>query len=132
MTVDSTQIITPPQTGNFLLRLFRAPAPRGVVVTAPSDIARGFAYWRPRILTATIVGYAVFYLVRKNLGIAMPVMSRQLGISHTNLGLFLTLHGVLYGVSKFGNGFLADRANARTFMAVGLLLSALTNLACGF
>ena len=44
----------------------------------------------------------------------------------------LTLHGVIYGVSKFLNGFLADRANARVFMAVALFTSALLNVWFGF
>lgn len=43
----------------------------------------------------------------------------------------LTLHGLLYGVARFANGFLADRANARTFMAVGLAASALMNVFFG-
>jgi len=38
-------------------------------------------------------------------------MGQELGITKEKLGLFLTLHGVLYGVSKFANGFLADRSN---------------------
>jgi hypothetical protein len=28
----------------------------------------------------------------------------------------LTLHGVLYGISKFANGFLADRSSSRAFL----------------
>jgi OPA family glycerol-3-phosphate transporter-like MFS transporter/OPA family sugar phosphate sensor protein UhpC-like MFS transporter len=39
---------------------------------------------------------------------------------------------VIYGVSKFVNGFIGDRVNARTFMALGLLLSAGVNIAFGF
>ena len=63
--------------------------------------------------------------------IAMPVMSKELGLEKQALGLFLTLHGVLYGLSKFANGYLGDRANARTFMAAGLILSALMNVCFG-
>ena len=42
---------------------------------------------------------------------AMPVMEADLGIKKAQLGLFLTLHGLLYGVAKLCNGMLADRAN---------------------
>lgn len=66
------------------------------------------------------MGYALFYSVRKNLSVEMPVLGRDLGITKTDLGLFLTLHGLLCGVARFVNGFLADQANARTFMVVGL------------
>jgi OPA family glycerol-3-phosphate transporter-like MFS transporter/OPA family sugar phosphate sensor protein UhpC-like MFS transporter len=90
-----------------------------------------YRYFRPRILLWSIVGYAMFYFVRKNLSIAMPVMEQQLGISKAQLGLFLTLHGLLYGVSKFVNGMVGDRVSAPLFMAMGLVLSAAMNVAFG-
>jgi len=61
----------------------------------------------------------------------MPAMEEDLGITKTDLGLFLTLHGLFYGVSKFINGMFVDRLNARWFMAAGLALSALLNVAFG-
>ncbi len=94
-------------------------------------IREGYRHWQPRILLASTIGYAVYYFVRVNLPVAMPAMEKNLHITKTSLGLFLTLHGVIYGVSKFLNGFLGDRANARTFMATGLFLSALVNFAFG-
>jgi sugar phosphate permease len=90
-----------------------------------------YRYHRPRILLWTIVGYAAFYFVRKNLSIAMPAMASDLGITKADMGLFLTLHGLLYGVSKFANGILGDRCNARWFMAIGLLGSAALNFTFG-
>jgi phosphoglycerate transporter family protein len=91
-----------------------------------------YRFWRRRVMFWSIIGYAAFYLVRKNLAIAMPVMESQLGLKKSDLGLFLTLHGLLYGVSKFGNGIIGDRVNARTFMAIGLAACALLNLGFGF
>ena len=52
-------------------------------------------------------------------------MEAELGITKAQLGLFLTLNGLLYGFSKFSNGVLADRVNPRYFIATGLALSAL-------
>ncbi len=92
----------------------------------------GYRHYRPRILLWSIIGYAMFYFVRKNLSIAMPVMADQLHIRKTDLGLFLTLHGVIYGVSKFVNGFIGDRVNAPIFMAIGLIGSAAVNFLFGF
>ena len=51
------------------------------------------AYWQRRILTSTIIGYALYYFVRKNLSVAMPAMQAE-GIDKIQLGLFLTAHGV--------------------------------------
>jgi phosphoglycerate transporter family protein len=87
-----------------------------------------FRAWQRRTLLATMFGYAAFYFVRKNLSIAMPAMQDDLGITKSDLGLFLTAHGLLYGVSRFVNGIWADRANARIFMVSGLLLSVLANV----
>jgi len=95
------------------------------------DQEKKFRYWQTRTLIASMLGYAAFYFVRKNLSVAMPAMQHDLGITKSDLGLFLTLHGLLYGVSKFANGFWGDRVNARVFMCAGLLLSALANVAFG-
>jgi phosphoglycerate transporter family protein len=85
-----------------------------------------------RQLFITFWAYAFFYFVRKNFSVAMPLLEKELNISKTNLGGFLTAHSLLYGISKFANGYLADRSNARTFLAVGLLASALLNFGFGF
>lgn len=107
----------------------------GHVAAAPAGAeaaeAGRFRYWQRRTLAGAMFGYAAFYLVRKNLSIAMPAMQEDLHITKADLGLFLTLHGVLYGVSKFVNGPFADRLNARYFMVVGLLLSVAANFVFG-
>ena len=132
---------TPPETANpqpasrtrfpLLLRIFE-PAPAAAVMLAdPAEIRAKHRYWERRIIIATIVGYAIYYFVRKNLSIAMPVMEQSLGVTKADLGLFLTLHGVLYGVSKFVNGFFGDRCHARVFMVTGLVLSATINVFFG-
>ena len=56
------------------------------------DEAKKFKYWQTRTIIASMVGYALFYFVRKNLSIAMPAMQADLGITKTELGIFLTLH----------------------------------------
>ncbi len=81
---------------------------------------------------AMIVGYALYYFVRKNLSMAMPALEADLGLTKTDLGLILTLFSVIYGVGKLVNGMLADRANARYFMAIGLLGAAVVNVFFGF
>lgn len=96
----------------------------------PGQAAR-FKYWQNRTIYASMIGYAFFYFVRKNLSVAMPAMSADLGITKAQLGIYLTLHGLLYGLSRFVNGFWADRVNARIFMVAGLVLSAMMNIAFG-
>lgn len=111
---------------------FFGPAPAAPLIIDGKQVREGTGMWQRRVLLSTIIGYAVYYFVRKNLGVAMPAMEQELGIGKAQLGLFLTLHGVLYGVSKFANGFLGDRCNARVFMVSGLLASAGFNIMFGF
>ena len=110
------------------LRLFE-PAPAiPITQTDPTALRASYGRWRWRVLVWSIIGYAIFYFVRNNLPIAMPVIEKTLRISKSQLGLFLTLNGVLYGISKLANGFFGDRCNARSFMFVGLLGSVALNL----
>ena len=120
--------------GRWFLRtieLFQPPPP-APPLTSQAEIQSTYRYWRVRILYTSLIGYAIYYFLRKNLSVAMPAMEADLGISKSDLGLFLTLHGVVYGISKFFNGFLGDRANACYFMAAGLLCSAFMNFFFGF
>src|SRR5882724_4619819 len=123
--------MTIPSRGGGLWGWFKPDPPALVRVSDPAEVAAGYRRGQMKVLVWATLGYALFYFVRKNLSIAMPVMGKELGIGKDQLGLFLTLHGVIYGVSKFANGFLGDRANARTFLATGLLLSALANVVFG-
>lgn len=99
-------------------------------LTAPSQKV-DYSYWQRRILTSTIIGYALYYFVRKNLTVAMPAMEAS-GISKVELGTFLTMHGLLYGLSKFSNGILGDRVNARWLMPLGLVICGVINIFLGF
>src|SRR3954462_10901450 len=110
------------RTRSFL-SIFRAAPPAATVLTDPVEIAAKYRAWQTRVLIFFIIGYATFYFVRKNYSIVQPFIGRELHIDKSGLGLILTLHGVVYGISKFLNGFLADRANARVFMSSALLAS---------
>ena len=54
-----------------------------------------YRYWEWRTIAVLFVGYAIFYFVRKNLGMAIPAMETELGITKTQLGIFLTLHSII-------------------------------------
>ena len=74
----------------------------------------------------------MYYFVRKNLSAALPAMEVELGISKIQLGVFLTLNGIVYGLSRFVNGYLADRYSRKKIMTLGLVLSSLINFAICF
>ena len=91
------------------------------------NTVKKYRYWEWRTIVVLFFGYALFYFVRKNLGMAIPAMEAELGISKTHLGIFLTLHSIIYGFSRFVNGMLVDRFSKRKIMALGLLLTCAVN-----
>ena len=91
-----------------------------------------FNYWQTRTIVVTMIGYALFYFVRKNFSFAMPGLAAEYGISNTSFGIILAVVGLVYGLSRFVNGLIADRMNARYHMSLGLLLCALASFAFGF
>ena len=98
-------------------------------MTAVEERRFNRAQWR--FLLCSIAAYAFFYITRKNLSMAQPAMLEEGVISTYALGTIMTVHGVLYGISRFVNGFWADRLNGRIFMATGLALSALMTFLFG-
>lgn len=97
-----------------------------------SEQAKSFKYWQYRTIIATMIGYALFYFVRKNFSFAIPGLAAEYGISNTSFGLIMTIVGLIYGFSRFLNGLLADRVNGRWHMSLGLLLCVLASFAFGF
>ncbi len=86
--------------------------------------------WKTLIIL--MVGYICYYFLRKNFSAAIPAMEATLGLSKVQLGVFLTLNGIVYGLSRMVNGVLADRYSKRVLMSVGLVLSCIINLAICF
>ena len=92
---------------------------------------KSLKYWQWRTIIVTMIGYAMFYLVRKNFSFSMPDLQADFGITKTQLGIFLTLHGVIYGLSRFVVGIITDRNSARKVMSLGLMLCAIVNILFG-
>lgn len=115
----------------FLAARLRLPA-AAPPITDPQEVARKYPYWRRRVMTASVIGYASFYLVRANISISADAITGQYHISKTHWGLMLTLGTIVYSWSKFLSGVVGDQANPRYFLALGLLGSALASLAFGF
>src|SRR3954464_12071139 len=106
-----------------------APPPAAPPLADAAQVDATYRYWRTRILYSSFLGYAVFYFCRVNISMAIPQMQAELGYSKAQLGLVASALQLTYGLGKFGNGILADRANPRVFMALGLVLSGLVNIA---
>jgi MFS transporter, OPA family, glycerol-3-phosphate transporter len=108
---------------------FLKPAPHRELLPA-SEIDADYKKKRLQVFLGIFIGYAGYYLVRKNFSLAMPDLVER-GFSKGELGFALSGVSIAYGISKFLMGNVSDRSNARIFLPLGLLLSALTMIAMG-
>lgn len=113
----------------FLRRIY-APAPHKPRLPE-EEIKRRYPRFRWRVLEATFLGYAMYYLVRNNFGVVSKDVEKALGYTDGMLGNILAITAITYGIGKFLMGAVSDRSNARVFMATGLLLTAICNFAFG-
>ena len=94
------------------------------------DIDPTYQKLRRQVFLGIFIGYAGYYLVRKNFSLAIPDLI-ALGYTKAELGFALSGVSIAYGLSKFFMGNLSDRSNARNFITIGLVLSALTMIFMG-
>ncbi len=114
---------------SFISKFYR-PAPE--IERLPSDeIPRTYGRMRWQIMESTFIGYAVFYLVRNNLAPVSIEIGEAVGYTKSQIGDFLAVTAIAYGVAKFIMGSVSDRSNPRLFMPTGLILTALVNFAFG-
>ena len=86
---------------------------------------------RLRVFLGAFLGYAAFYLVRKNLSLAAPGMIEEELVDKADVGIAMSAISIAYAFSKFIMGSLSDRSDARKFLVVGLILSALAMIGVG-
>lgn len=91
-----------------------------------------FKQWQMRTIIVSMIGYAIYYFVRKNFSVAMPGLTAQYGITNASFGWIIGIGSLVYGFSRFINGFVVDKASSRAVMAIGLLLCAASNFCFGF
>ena len=80
---------------------------------------------RWQVFLGIFIGYAGFYIVRKNFSMAIPMLA-DLGFDKGELGIVLSMNAIAYGFSKFIMASVSDRSNARRFLPLGLTLAALS------
>ncbi|GHT53890.1 MFS transporter [Endomicrobiia bacterium] len=96
------------------------------------ETAKKFKYWQFRMMSVTWVAYAVSYAMRFMLSVATPRLEADLGITKIQLGSFVTINGLMYGLSKFLNGFVVHKFKASSFIACGLIVCAAASFIFGF
>ncbi len=84
------------------------------------------------VLWTLWVTYGSFYFCRQNIAAAVPGIEQDLGHDKTQIGLLLGALKVAYAVGQLVNGQLAERVSPRRLLGLGMLGSALLNVAFGF
>ena len=87
---------------------------------------------RVRVMFAITVGYGLIYMCRLAIGIVKKPLIDGGIFTPAELGTIGSALFYTYAVGKLTNGFLADHANLRRFLAVAFVLTALCNVAMGF
>src|SRR5690606_1277466 len=108
---------------------FLNPAPHKPLLDA-EKIDPTYKKLRFQVFLGIFLGYAGYYLVRKNFALAMPDLLEQ-GYSKADLGWALSGVSIASGLSKFLMGNVSYRSDARKFLTTGVGLAALTMMAVG-
>jgi len=107
------------------------PAPNAPLL--PAD-RQGPEYNRLKwqVFAGIFLGYAAYYLVRKNLSLAIPDILKEFPqYTKAHMGTALTALSLTYGLSKFLMGSVSDRSNPKYFLAIGLVLSSICTFFMG-
>lgn len=87
--------------------------------------------WRYRIFALTWLGYAGFYLCRKNVGIVVPEL-KEVGLTDLQYANYLFVNSLMYCLGQFTSGILSDRFGPRLIVGTGLFTSVLATFCLGF
>jgi sugar phosphate permease len=79
-----------------------------------------------------LIGYIGYYLCRKNLSAAFPLMSDEFGFSNSQLGLIALYSEVVYAIGKFINGPLGDKIGGKKIFLLGMFGAIVSNVAFSF
>jgi len=111
-----------------MLKFLQAPPAKPLMEEEKID--KTYTRLRWQVFIGIFVGYAGYYLIRKNFSLAIPDMVDR-GFNKAELGLALSFLSIAYGLSKFFMGNVSDRSNVKYFLPLGLLLSAITMIIMG-
>jgi OPA family sugar phosphate sensor protein UhpC-like MFS transporter len=83
-------------------------------------------------MLAIKIGYGLIYMCRLAIGVVKKPLIDEGIFTPAELGTIGSALFYTYAIGKLTNGFLADHANVRRFLAAAFLLTALCNILMGF
>jgi sugar phosphate permease len=97
-----------------------------------SSLTREQVLWRWRILIATYIGYAGYYLARKVFSICKTSLVADFGWDLRMVAHIWTVYLVAYMLGQFLNSFIGRKYGARAILLGGLAISIGCNFMFGF
>lgn len=112
--------------------MMRSPADPNPMSTAIKTANRSFVRSEAGVLWVIWLTYGSFYFCRTNISAAIPGIEAEFGFTKAQIGLILGGLKLAYGFGQLVNGQLAEKISARKLLTIGMLTSALLNVAFGF
>ena len=109
---------------------FDPPQPKPLLPKEKVD--KVYRSMRLKVFMGAFLGYAGYYLVRKNLSLASADMIAEGLIDKQGVGIAASAVSIAYAFSKFIMGTLSDRSDARKFLTIGLIMASLVMMSVGF
>ena len=112
-----------------MARFLDPPPPKPLL--PEEKIPKVYKSMRFKVFLGAFLGYSAYYLVRKNLSLAAPGMIAEGLITKAQIGVAMSAVSIAYAFSKFILGSISDRSDARKFLVLGLIPSALVMILTG-
>ena len=95
------------------------------------DVDGSFRRYRMRVLAAITLAYAVSYTCRLAINVVKKPLIDNGIFTPLELGMIGSALFYTYAAGKLVNGFVADHSNVKRLFTIGLIASALCNIAMG-
>lgn len=107
------------------IKMGRLLAPPAFKPEITENVDERYKKLRLEVFLGIFIGYAGFYIVRKNFSMAIPGLE-ALGFHTEELAIVLSMNAIAYGFSKFLMASISDRSDARKFLPLGLVMAAIS------
>ena len=113
------------------IQKFYSPAAHQPVLDDESTVKKKLLKYRYNVFLSATFGYALFYVCRLSISVVKKPLVDANIFTESELGKIGAALFFTYAVGKLVNGFFSDRTNINRFIATGLIMTALVNLAMG-
>ncbi len=98
------------------------PSPAAILRLTPNpQQLKRLVAWRVSTFWVMLIGYIGYYLIRGNLPVALPLLSREFGYTNLELGKILTFSELAYALGKLTTGPYADTLGGKKIFMMGML-----------